>query len=96
MVSTEEFAFTIGYDGPAAVVDALAHKQFGGLSVSDLAEKGYFRPAFAKALFSDDAAGVQLVMDRYNKLAGTAYTKPDQLSRLFGVFKEKPARSKKL
>ncbi len=96
MISREDFAFTIGYDGPMAVVDKQARTQYGSLSPSELAEKGFFRAAFSKALYDADESGIKAVMEAYNKRGGTAYTKAEELSRLFGVYPEKPLRSKKL
>jgi hypothetical protein len=91
MLSREDFVFTIGYDGPAAVVDGQARKRFGSLSTRELAEKGLFRAACSSALYSKDPAELEAVMEVYNKTAaasrsaasGGAAPSPE---RLFGVF----------
>jgi hypothetical protein len=86
MLSRDEFVFTIGYDGPAAVVDSQAKKRYGALSTRELAEKGLFRAAYSSAIYAKDPAELDLVVDIYNKTAGTAYTPSSPLDRLFGVF----------
>jgi hypothetical protein len=86
VLSREVFVFTIGYDGPAAVVDGQARRRYGSLSTRELAEKGFFRAAYSSALWSKDPAELAAVVELYNKSAGTAYTVSSPLDRLFGVF----------
>jgi hypothetical protein len=86
MLIREDFVFTIGYDGPAAIVDDQAKKKYGGLSTRELAEKGLFRAAYSSAVFSRDPAEKQLVTDMYNKLSAASPVDPSALDRLFGVF----------
>jgi hypothetical protein len=86
VISRADFVFTIGYDGPAAVVDGQAKRRYGSLSTRDLAEKGFFRAAYSSALWSKDPAELNTVVELYNKAAGTAYTASSSLDRLFGVF----------
>jgi hypothetical protein len=93
MLSRGDFVFTIGYDGPAAVVDGQAKKRFGALSTRELAEKGLFRAAYSSAIYSNDPAEIDAVMEIYNKTSAAsqgavssstvASSSPD---RLFGVF----------
>ena len=91
MLSREDFVFTIGYDGPAAVVDNHAKKKYGKLSTRELAEKGLFRAAYSSAVYSKDPGEIRFVAETYNKLRG--YSAADisdvdlsGLARLFGVF----------
>ncbi|GHU82539.1 hypothetical protein FACS189468_6870 [Spirochaetia bacterium] len=93
MLSREDFIFTIGYDGPAAVVDSQAKKRYGGLSTAQLAEKGLFRAAYSSAVYSKDSGETALVIEQYNKTAGTSYTADSSLDRLFGVFPVEVKRS---
>lgn len=93
MVSREDFIFTIGYDGPAAVVDSQAKQRYGRLSTKELAEKGLFRAAYSSAVFAKNEAEMKIVVDVYNKTAGTAYTLDSPLDRLFGVFPVEVTRS---
>jgi hypothetical protein len=67
MLSREDFVFTIGYDGPAAVVDGQAKRWYGSLSTAELAEKGLFRAAYSSAIYSKDPGELQTVLDAYNK-----------------------------
>jgi len=94
MLSREDFVFTIGYDGPIAVVDRQAKKKFGGLSTSELAEKGLFRAAYSSAVYSGNTEEKKLVAEAYNRHLGhsgedlTQVEESDltAIDRLFGVF----------
>ena len=84
MLNREDFIFTIGYDGPVAVVDKQAKKKFGKLSAKELAEKGFFRPAYSAALYSGNKEEIELVAEAYNRLGGNSADIP-AMERLFGV-----------
>jgi len=86
MLSRTDFIFTIGYDGPVAVVDGQAKKRYGSLSTAALAQKGLFRAAYSSAVYSGDSGEIAWVIEAYNKAAGTSYKPEDSLERLFGVF----------
>ena len=90
MLSREDFVFTIGYDGPAAVVDKQAKKKYGGFSTRELAEKGLFRAAYSSAVFAGNKEEIALVADAYNALIGRSSAEAPKvdlpaLERLFGV-----------
>ena len=85
MLSRPEFIFTIGYDGPAAVVDGQAKKSYSNLSTVELAEKGLFRAAYSSAIWSKDPKELETVAEIYNKTTGSHVT-VEALQRLFGVF----------
>jgi hypothetical protein len=101
MLSRADFIFTIGYDGPSAVVDGQAKKRYGSLSTAQLAEAGLYRAAYSSAVYKDSSFSgdrgsnftgdrdhneeITLVIEKYNRAAGTSYTAGD-LPRLFGVF----------
>ena len=70
MLSREDFVFTIGYDGPAAVVDNQAKKKYGRLSTQELARKGLFRAAYSSAVYSKDPQELRLVLEAYNNQGG--------------------------
>jgi len=96
MLSREEFIFTIGYDGPVAVVDKQAKKRYGKLSTKQLAEKGFFRAAYSSAVRSGDQEELKFVAEAYNRAVGQSSSdaqgaNPVQanlaaMDRLFGVF----------
>ena len=90
MLSREDFVFTIGYDGPAAVVDNHAKRKYGKLSTRELAEKGLFRAAYSSAVYSKDPQEQRFVAEAYNRLKGQSAEVSDAevaaLGRLFGVF----------
>ena len=95
MLAREDFVFTIGYDGPAAVVDNQAKKKFAKLSTRELAEKGLFRAAYSSALYSKDPEELRFVVEAFNRLGGqspvelpaSGFSEADKsaLDRLFGV-----------
>ncbi|MEW6549527.1 MAG: hypothetical protein AB1407_08705 [Spirochaetota bacterium] len=88
MISREDFIFAIGFEGPVAVVDGKAKKEFGKLSTMELAEKGLYRAAFSSALFSKSEKEMADFISFFNAKAGTSYSEASQLSRLFGVYLE--------
>jgi len=85
MLSREEFIFTIGYDGPSALVDGQAKRQYSSLSTGDLAKKGFFRAAYSSAIWSNDPKELETVAETYNKTTGASVT-VEALQRLFGVY----------
>jgi hypothetical protein len=93
MLSRGECIFTIGYDGPAAVVDKQARKRYGALSTRELAEKGLFRAAYSSAIWSQDPAELAAVVEIYNGLTGASLNAASPLDRLFGVFPVEVKRS---
>jgi len=85
MLSRENFIFTIGYDGPVAVVDNQARKKYGKLGTGELAEKGLFRAAYSSAVFSSDPKEFELVLEAYKRLGKDSTVELNTLERLFGV-----------
>ena len=95
MLSREDFVFTIGYDGPTAVVDNQAKKKYGKLSTRELAENGLFRAAYSSAVYSGKEDELKLVAMAYKKLENhspsdcsredISETDLSKLERLFGV-----------
>ena len=70
MLPREDFIFTIGYNGPIAVIDKQARKKYGKLSTKELAEKGLFRAAYSSALYSGNADECKFVGDYFKTLGG--------------------------
>ena len=95
MLSREDFIFTIGYDGPSAVVDKHARNKYGKLNTRELAGKGLFRAAYSSAVYSKDPRELKFVAEAYNKLGGRSLAASPELdlseadlsalNRLFGV-----------
>jgi len=87
MLTREDFIFTIGYDGPAAVIDGTAKRLYSKLSTKELAEKGLFKAAYSSAIWSKNNADMELVAQIYNKTVQTgSNVSVSSLERLFGVF----------
>jgi len=102
MLSREDFVFTIGYDGPAAVVDTQAKRKYGKLSTRELAEKGLFRAAYSSAVYSKDPNELIFVAKTYKRLqenssaakdTGVSEADVTALDRLFGVFPVEVSRA---
>jgi hypothetical protein len=96
MANVSDFVFTIGYDGPQAVVDSRAQRENAGLGPMELFHKGWFRASFAAVLKSEDDAVFGKFMDAYNALAGTSLKSREEFSRLFGVYPQDSAKVKRL
>ncbi len=86
MLSREDYIFTIGYDGPAAVVDGQAKRRYGTLGTRELAEKGLFRAAYCSAVYAKNDRELDTLIEIYNRSAGTSHTRDYAFDRLFGVF----------
>ena len=84
-MTREEFIFTIGYDGDNAVVDKKSAQEYGKLGTAELFDKGLVKAAVCAAIFSQDKGEEQLVLDKYNALAGQPVTTFDELKKIFGV-----------
>ncbi|MCL1991975.1 MAG: hypothetical protein FWG66_03395 [Spirochaetes bacterium] len=93
MLSRADFIFTIGYDGPVAVVDKKAKQRYSALSTKELAEKGLFRAAYSSAVWSKDPEELKTVIETYNKATGIPVSQTAPLERLFGVFPVEVKRS---
>ena len=100
MLSREDFVFTIGYDGPVAVIDNQAKRKYGKFSTLELAEKGLFRAAYSSAVYSRDPEELKFVAEAYYKLCSAGSAAADvseanlvNLNRLFGVFPVDVSRS---
>jgi hypothetical protein len=85
VLSREDFVFTIGYDGPAAVVDNQAKRKYGKLTTGELAGKGLFRAAYSSALYSKDPGELGFVVEAYRRAGRELSDLPADLERLFGV-----------
>ncbi len=81
----EDFVFTVGFDGATAVVDGEMRRRFGRATVADLVAAGYYRPAACAAVWDDDEAAVQQVIEAFNRASGGALRVREDLVRLFGV-----------
>jgi hypothetical protein len=85
MISRENFAFTIGFEGNKAIVDAKAKRAYGKMDARALAEAGQYRAAFAWSLYGGVEAEIRDFIDRYRALTGSTLETVEDYSRLFGV-----------
>ena len=81
-----DFMFAIGYQGVFAIVDKNAKKQYGKLTGKQLAEKGFYKPAFCDALFDEDTNRQEEIISIYNKMSGELISSIDSMKRLLGIF----------
>ena len=85
MLSRDDFVFTIGYDGPVAIVDGQARRRYRSLSTKELIDKGLFKAAYSSAVYSKNQDDINLVADAYTRLTGTQI-EVSAMNRLFGVY----------
>jgi hypothetical protein len=85
MLPREDFIFTIGYDGPVAVIDKQAKNKYGKLSTRELVEKGFYRAAYSSAVYSGNTDDIKFVSEAYYRLIGNSSGDFSGLERLFGV-----------
>lgn len=81
-----DFMFTVGYNGAEAVVNKQTEQEGNNLSVRELVDKGFYKPALCAALHDNDKDGIQYLIDTYNKISGSHYHSEIQMKRLFGVY----------
>jgi len=82
----DDFPFTIGYSGDAAVIDSAAKKELKRAPLQELLEKGYYKTAFSQAIAEDDQDGLQQILDFYNQKSHKRYPNVEVLKKVFGVF----------
>ncbi len=83
-MSEDEFVFCIGYDCSKAIVDRHLLRENKGKSVKELFELGLYRSAFSKALYRNDDALINYLIEEYNKISNSNYTKKTNLSFYLG------------
>jgi len=81
----DDFVFTIGYHGSAAVVDRSARRRYRRLGTRELLEHARYREAFRSALYNDDQEELREVGEQFAAVAGLETVEPGRLKRLFGV-----------
>ncbi|MBN2443688.1 MAG: hypothetical protein JXJ04_20170 [Spirochaetales bacterium] len=87
MISKEDFAFTVGYQGDTAIVDGISRNRYGKLSILELAEEGMFKPALCMALFSGKEEDFNTVLTLYNEHAQRKVPTIEELKKVYGVSK---------
>ncbi len=83
-MSEDEFVFCIGYDCSKAIVDRHLLRENKGKGVKELFELGLYRSAFSKALYRNDDALINYLIEEYNKISNSNYTKKTNLSFYLG------------
>jgi len=94
MLKKEDFVFCVGYQGDTALVDSRAKKKYGKLTTVQLLEKGLYKAAFSSAVYEQNEQDMSLVIEAYNKAAGSQIKHPDEMKRLFGISDVSEAISK--
>ena len=85
-MTREEFVFSVGFQGEAAIVDGKARKDNKKLTTAELAEKGLFRAAFCSALYNDSESEMKLVLEAYNSKGGTSMETVDDMKKMLGIY----------
>lgn len=75
-MNRQDFIFTIGFQGNAAIVDKRLRRKYGGASTKELFEAGLHKAAFCAALTSDSDSDmkefVSLFSSRLSESSGSA------------------------
>ena len=85
-MTRDEFVFTIGFQGDAAIVDSRALKRHRKLSTMELAREGLFRAAFCSATYSGSSEELDEFVTFFGEETGMADLTVERLQRLFGVY----------
>lgn len=85
-MTRDEFVFSVGFQGEAAIVDGKARKENKKLNTTELAEKGLFRAAFCSALFGDSDDEMKFVVNAYNEKSGTNMDTVDEMKKMLGIY----------
>ena len=85
-MTKEEFTFSIGFQGEAAIVDGNARKENRKLDTVALADKGLFRAAFCSALFDNNEEDMMNVVESYNRQSGTGMKSIDDMKKMLGIY----------
>jgi hypothetical protein len=85
-MTRQEFVFTIGFQGDAAIVDKRANRQYGRFTTMQLAEKGLYRAAFCSALFSGDREEMNEFVRHFAEKTHNPDLTEEQVKRIFGVY----------
>ncbi|MGL1894654.1 MAG: hypothetical protein OCD02_23740 [Spirochaetaceae bacterium] len=81
-----DFTFTVGYNGTEAIVNKDTEQAGSNLSIIELVDKGFYKPALSQAILNDDKDGISYLRETYNKVSGSNYKTDIQIMRLFGVY----------
>ncbi|BCR21242.1 hypothetical protein [Borrelia miyamotoi] len=84
-MSENEFVFCIGYDGSKAIIDKELLSLYKDKGVEELFNLGFYRSAFSKALCKNDDTLIRYLIEEYNKISKSSYSKKEELELLFGV-----------
>ena len=85
-MTREDFVFSIGFQGEAAIVDGKARGIYKKLGTAELAARGLFRAAFCSALFDDNEEDLKIVLDEYNSKSGTELRTVDDMKKMLGIY----------
>ena len=85
-MTRDEFVFTIGFQGDAAIVDSKAMKANRRRTTAELADVGLYRAAFCSAVHSGDEKEMDEFVRLFSEKTGLNELTEDQLKRLFGVY----------
>jgi hypothetical protein len=92
MMNKEDYMFTVGFQGNAAVVDSVMKRRYGRLSVAELCENGLYKPAICAAIADGkvnglpwDESEMAVIVAHYNANASVSIKAPEEIIGVFGV-----------
>ena len=86
-MTREDFIFTVGYDGDAAVVDKKAKGKYSKMTTIELLNEGFFKPALCSAIFSENPDELNTVLETYNSFTEKKIDNIEQLKLVLGIQK---------
>jgi hypothetical protein len=87
VISREDFLFTVGFQGNAAIVDSSQKRKYGKLPTDKLLEKGLFKAALCSAIYNNNEDELELIFRKYNEKSTIKLKMRDDLKKVFGVTK---------
>ena len=86
-MTREDFIFTVGYDGDAAIVDKKARKRYSKMTTIELFDAGFFKPALCSAIYSENPDELNAIFEKYNSLTDKKIESVEQLKLVLGIQK---------
>lgn len=88
MLSKEDFAATVGYQGASAVVDKRVRSKMKKMGPMDALKEGMFRPGFAAALYDSQVNNNNQVLTEAVEFLSKVFNAQltlDQAKRMLGI-----------
>jgi hypothetical protein len=82
----EDYVFSIGYEGSAAIVDGKLRARYAGFSTMQLAKEGLFKQALCSAIHEGKPGDLAEILSLYNRSTEHPVSSAEDLKRMYGTF----------